>query len=585
MAEVVYFATQHISSKINEGSNAITIVKSEVNALLSELNNVNKLLVEAEGRTGLSTSHEIQSCIAELKKIACEAEDAVDTLESDSTTLRLIYFGLCPGRASRKLKEIRERTREVKTLLNQHAEGSTNEAISPARRSQSPKSHLPADDDFVIGIDRDITMVVDQLTGESYKKLAIVGMGGCGKTTLARSLYNSKAVMKQFDFQAWVSVSQGLETSTMLADILTQVESQRSRFSWRKKDEEHETEPNTLLSRLNYVLYGRKCLLVLDDVWDLQSLHKFIALIQGDDPSHDYGYDYDYRAYKILITSRQSPLNRKSWYIHKPQCLTYENSWNLFNLVASNNSPKGLSAEYRPLAMEMLKKCQGLPLAIVALGRLLKTKDTMREWQKVLSQVTGSQATSMYGPVNEILGLSYDQLPYYLKPCFLYLGLFPEGPAISAGTLIRMWIAEGFVECENEETIEVAGRRYLQELIDHTMVHVVTKTYTGKAKLIRIHDIMRDYCVLKARELDFLAVSSFGNEAIGKSSRRAAINLRYEIIFSDFIWYDMIMFALKPAKYNIFATGNLVYVEIFRLTPCQRANISRFKFIIEPSPS
>ncbi|XP_074276953.1 putative disease resistance protein At1g59780 [Silene latifolia] len=532
MAEsILSFAAQHIEAKLKQGSKAIDKVKSEANELVSELNDVGKLFVGTEGRTQLSKIPMVRSWDEEMRRIAYEAEDEVDMLESEATSLRFLCFGLFPPRGSKNLRKLKERTREVKQKLDEHSEGSNSKVMSRARGSQAPKGHLPADGDFVIGIDHEIKTVVDLVTGKSelnYDKLAIVGMGGSGKTTLARSVYNHKTVKKHFHFQVWVSVSRGLDASTVLLEILKAIRGQKRSFYWLKNDDQgSEHEASTLVNRLNNLLNRKTCLLVLDDVWDMDTLHEFIRLIQGD--------CYDFRTYTIVITSRQSPQSHRriKWHIHRPQYLTDEDSWKLLSMVASDSS-EALSIEYRPLAMAMLRKCQGLPLAIVALGSLLKTKNTMREWQRVLHQIDGTGGISMYGPVNEILGLSYDDLPQYLKPCFLYLGLFPEGSAISGGLLVRMWIAEGFVSSNNvEETLEDAGRRYLQELVDHTMVQVVSRTVFDRVKRIRIHDIMRDFCIIKARELYFLTESSSEPEVTGKRFRRAAINLSESFILPD----------------------------------------------------
>ncbi|KAL9246023.1 hypothetical protein vseg_019607 [Gypsophila vaccaria] len=528
------FAIQHIKSITKDGFNASASVKSEANALVKELKNIKDLLLNDERRMGLSTSHEVRRLLGELRSIAYKAEDEVDTVVLENSALPN-YFRFRDIKALKKLRSLNMRAKEIKSNLDQHfggSDGSNKGTTSPARGSNSPKGHLPADDDVVIGIDHEITKVVDLLTRKSnigqtqVDRLAIVGMGGSGKTTLARSIFSHRVVKKHYQFQAWVSVSQGWDTSHLLHNILKQIRGQKSRFSslfslpWN--DEELEDEPNMLLvSQLDKLLYQKNFLLVLDDVWDFQSLHEFITLIQGDDSNSQ----------TIIITSRQTPSSDNfEWYVHQPQPLTDEKCWELFSKVASS-SAKPLTDDYRGLAMEMLVRCQGLPLAIVALARLLKTKMSMHEWQRVQSRITGADATSIYGPVNEILGLSYDQLPYYLKPCFLYLGLFPEDSAISGGRLIRMWIAEGFVEASTEETLEVTGRRYLQELIDHTMVQVVRKTYADKAKTIRIHDIMRDFCISRARDLEFLAVSGIGPEAIiGKTSRRGAVDLSKTLI-------------------------------------------------------
>ncbi|GAB4854498.1 hypothetical protein Ancab_039728 [Ancistrocladus abbreviatus] len=121
--------------------------------------------------------------------------------------------------------------------------------------------------------------------------------------------------------------------------------------------------------------------------------------------------------------------------------------------------------------------------------------------------------TSEYGNVEDMLALSYRELPYDLKPCFLYLALFPEDCKIPAGMLMRMWVSEGFVSSQllsQGKTLEDAARERLDELIQRCVVQVAKRNYAGKVKAVRIHDLMRDLCIKKAKEKDFLQIYSSG---------------------------------------------------------------------------
>ncbi|MBA0665412.1 hypothetical protein Goklo_005269, partial [Gossypium klotzschianum] len=120
------------------------------------------------------------------------------------------------------------------------------------------------------------------------------------------------------------------------------------------------------------------------------------------------------------------------------------------------------------------------------------------------------QEDDQYGRVNRILALSYSDLPYHLKPCFLYLGHYPEDWEISKKVLIRLWIAEGFIlaSLESKEMLmENVGEFYLEELIGRSLVQVARRDYTGRnVKTCRIHDLLRDLCIQKAREEKFLEI-------------------------------------------------------------------------------
>ncbi|XP_027082138.1 probable disease resistance protein RXW24L [Coffea arabica] len=108
--------------------------------------------------------------------------------------------------------------------------------------------------------------------------------------------------------------------------------------------------------------------------------------------------------------------------------------------------------------------------------------------------------------LSNILAFSYYNLPYQLKPCFLYLGKFKEDTAIDAETLYELWLAEGMVLANDrvgQESMMDVAERYLEELAKRCMVrveiHEVLPVVT-KFKSCRVHDLMRDLCLLKAKE-------------------------------------------------------------------------------------
>ena len=89
------------------------------------------------------------------------------------------------------------------------------------------------------------------------------------------------------------------------------------------------------------------------------------------------------------------------------------------------------------MSNNIVRKCKGLPLAIVAIGGLLSTKSkTVFEWQKVIQNLNLElQRNAHLTSLTKILSLSYDNLPYYLKPCLLYLGIYLEDYSINHKSL------------------------------------------------------------------------------------------------------------------------------------------------------
>ncbi|MED6224081.1 hypothetical protein PIB30_080285 [Stylosanthes scabra] len=91
--------------------------------------------------------------------------------------------------------------------------------------------------------------------------------------------------------------------------------------------------------------------------------------------------------------------------------------------------------------------------------------------------------------ITDVLKLNYDGLPQRLKPCFLYFGIFPKDYEISAKELILLWIAEGYISRED------VAEEYLCELVDPSLVQVVSKRRDGGIKTCRIHDLLHGLCI------------------------------------------------------------------------------------------
>lgn len=144
----------------------------------------------------------------------------------------------------------------------------------------------------------------------------------------------------------------------------------------------------------------------------------------------------------------------------------------------------------------------------------------------------------MYGNVQELLALSYDDLPYYLKPCFLYLSVFPEDCQIPVGMLTRMWVAEGLVSAHKDMAPEDVAMQRLEELSHRFMIQPVKINFNGVIKAIHMHDLI--CCVnfvlkwLKNRVFSkfILRFNPLDNHkglrsGVANDSRRVALHSRY----------------------------------------------------------
>ncbi|XP_022765774.1 putative disease resistance protein At1g59780 [Durio zibethinus] len=172
-----------------------------------------------------------------------------------------------------------------------------------------------------------------------------------------------------------------------------------------------------------------------------------------------------------------------------------------------------VDASLEKLGREMVKHCRDLPLAIVVLGDLLSSKRTYDEWDTI-HQCIKSYLKREDFEIFQLLALSYDDLPYKLKPYFLYLAMLPEDFNISRDWLINLWVAEGIIlppriERESEESLEYVAYRCLTELTERYMVNVEKRDPSGRIKRCRMHDLMREFCLSKAEEEKLFQVLPF----------------------------------------------------------------------------
>ena len=82
----------------------------------------------------------------------------------------------------------------------------------------------------------------------------------------------------------------------------------------------------------------------------------------------------------------------------------------------------------------------------------------------------GERQTRKY---EKVLSLSYNDIPYYPKICFLYLSIFPEDHLIEKMKVIQLWTAEGFINATAGKTLEEVAEDYLNELVNRSLVQVV----------------------------------------------------------------------------------------------------------------
>ncbi|KAL0417225.1 UNVERIFIED_CONTAM: putative late blight resistance proteinR1B-17 [Sesamum latifolium] len=250
------------------------------------------------------------------------------------------------------------------------------------------------------------------------------------------------------------------------------------------------------------------------------------------------------KANKILITSRMVNVayhTNRSRGPHELRFLTEEESWLLlkFSIFGNPNCPQELEV-FRRVLVDM---CRGLPLVIMLVaGVLAKIASTgeMKMMQSSWKKFTESLKTFVYDNsetrFQQIVSFSYNALPSNLKPCFLYLGMFPEDFEIPIKRLILLWIAEGFIEQKTEISVEETAKQYLEDLIGRNLVMTDKVRTTGKIKTCRVHDLIRDFCLYEAYKYYFQEIRRYDGEldedSISNLQRRRHVSIDFNNVMN-----------------------------------------------------
>ncbi|KAL3641732.1 hypothetical protein CASFOL_012547 [Castilleja foliolosa] len=334
--------------------------------------------------------------------------------------------------------------------------------------SASSQTDSFSEDPIFLGREEDVSSIVDTLITAEQRlaALPIVGMGGQGKTTLARKVFNCDKIKSHFgDNRVWVHVPRIFDDVVLLKRILTSIKA--------KNHVEHGNR-EALLKTLQKELGAKKYLLLLDDVWneDREKWDDFERSLLGI--SSATGNCMIVTTRSENVASIVGPLR-----VHKLKGLSKDDCWSIIKAKAfgeGDNYP----SEFKAIGENVANKCGGSPLAANVVGGLLvgKSKD---EWMSIEKDWLGDE-----NPITKILRLSFDSLPSSsVKKCFAYCSIFPKGYKIEKEQLVELWIAEGFIQ-----TLD--GNRVCNVLLQSSLLQVHERDKYGNVKYCNMHDLVHD---------------------------------------------------------------------------------------------
>ncbi|CAL5006375.1 unnamed protein product [Urochloa decumbens] len=480
-------------------------VRRQIAFLWDELNSMSaalEMLSEAE-----EENPQVKEWMCQLRELSYDMEDCIEIF-----MLHLGHDETCAGfihritskvitlkarlHVANRINELKERVLEVSDRRKRYEINLSD----PCSNSVVIDPRLPAlfdEADKLVGIDIQMHRLVKWLTSGTdlhpqRKVLSIVGFGGLGKTTLA---------------------NQFLKSSTSIADDQNQDTVKMQENLYLRK-----LEYPQLVSMNRDYLRNKRYLVIIDDIWSKQSWKQ----IQCAFPDNS-------NASRIMTTTRIEEVAKfccfpHNEYVYPMKPLDSNDSKRLF-VERIFNDKDACPLELNEVTDDILRKCQGLPLALVNIASLLATKPTTKhEWERVRNSLGSAlEQDHELEVVQRILFVSYYDLPHYLKICLLDLSIFPEDNEIARSHLIRRWIAEGYIAEQRGQCLADTAENYISELINRNMIEPVDIDYSGRPRACRVHDIMLDLIISLSSKENFVTIMDGRKLAPANKIRRLSL--------------------------------------------------------------
>ncbi|KAK7392864.1 hypothetical protein VNO78_21314 [Psophocarpus tetragonolobus] len=445
-------------------------------------------------------SNALSEWLTQIKHVFSDAEDIVDDFQCEALRKHVVNTH---GSVSRKvcrffstsnpfvyrlkmahqIKDLKERLENVAAHRNMFGLQTIDNDTRVVHVRDTTHSHVNPSN--VIGREHDKKNIIELLVQTGHDKslsvIPIVGIGGLGKTTLAKLVFNDANIDDCFPLKMWVCVSNDFELKNLLIKILKTIPNPSN-----EKLEEFEIEQ--LQNRLRHTLQHQKFLLVLDDVWneDHARWDEFKEII-----------DVGVGGSKILVTTRSHSIAAmmctKSSDLYLLRGLSEEDSVSVFVKLAFKEGEEKRHPQLLEIGREIVKKCGGIPLAVKTLGSSLISRFDRKEWESIRDNAIWD-LPQKENDILPALQLSYNQLPSHLKQCFASFSLYPVECLLNSLNVTMLWEAHAFLPPpKKSETIDDVVNQFLRELMSRSFLTDFVDF--GNVISFKLHDLVRDLAV------------------------------------------------------------------------------------------
>ncbi|KAI3907960.1 hypothetical protein MKW98_003605 [Papaver atlanticum] len=498
---------------------------SGVNEEFERLSNILSTILDVLKDAEVKQLHQeaIRNWLRKLKDVAYDIEDFFDECATDAAIRRSTeilkpssrcnnvkvfitgsvpkFLGCKPSSSScrtiaKRIEKFIKKINEITELRkNFPLESRVNADFcqSDMKQSRKTSSYLSAQ---VYGRDQDKKYIVNLLKGISEDGnncqggdifvCPIVGIGGLGKTTLAKMVYHDEMIVKLYKIRLWISVSENFRQESLCKAILESSGDESAR---------NLDSLDVLESRLRKLLDGKRFLIILDDVWneDQVKWDVFMSSLRCGA-----------KGSSIVITARSATAApRMSTTAYHPGMLSEEDCWSLFKHHASFSAEDETTyPKLEEIGRGIVKRCGGIPLAAIALGGLLHGGTNEKQWLFVESSELWELEDHKFNAILPALQLSYNHLPSNSKQCFVFCSVFPKNHKLVKEELIYLWMANGFLQSKAGGILhpEDIGNKVFEDLSLRSFFQDFKTDEEGNIIQCKMHDLIHDLACSAMRD-------------------------------------------------------------------------------------
>ncbi|XP_027772995.1 putative late blight resistance protein homolog R1C-3 isoform X2 [Solanum pennellii] len=450
----------NLNDLVNSNAYPVYLIKEEIGRVKEDLEIIRSLFgyVEQELHKDLW---------AHVLDVSYEAQNAFNSiLARDHGLLQLIFI----------LPDTVEKIKLVKKEVQEKIPKSSSIIVANAPNKPVERNSSSTVGKIIVGFEEETEWIIRKLTSgpAEIDVISIVGMPGLGKTTLAYRVYNAKSMVDHFDVCAWCTVDQEHNEKKLLQNIFNQV------IGLKEQSNEYHDIDDDVADKLRKRLCGKRYLIVLDDMWDTETLDELMR------PFPEF-----HKGSRVILTSRKKEVALHGKCHSDPlylRLLRSEESWELLEKRVFGE--EGCPDELKDVGKKIARKCDGLPLVVDLISGVISRNEKKEAfWLDILNNLS-SFIFKDEKEVEKVIQLSYDHLSDHVKPCLICLSAYPKDTDIRISELKELWISQGFVD-QIEMT---SAEEVVDELISSSLVIPFGNS------IYKIHDLVHDFCYIKRRK-------------------------------------------------------------------------------------